>query len=223
MNSKERNMVQRMTVFIGLFYGRYFLESPLTASAPKNHLNFYFFIKQFQSIDDELTSAVLKSVERHLDYLSEENIVLSLFDESLTDEDRSLIGQKLISTPRPSSFPFGKLILPTMSWTEKPHLSTFIGFQSWLIFHQLKLHGKQEWLNVPPAYWNTFEDFNIAKSFVSSLVTVNDPAERGIKLITDFKESCKDQENREYLAQVVKHHRQLCPSKNLTKDVIGKA
>jgi hypothetical protein len=70
LSAKEKNMVERMALFIGLFYGKYFLESPLPAASPMNDLNFYYFTKQLKTIDDELASAVLKSVERHLDYLS---------------------------------------------------------------------------------------------------------------------------------------------------------
>ncbi len=105
----------------------------------------------------------------------------------------------------------GTVALPTMQCTDQPYLSSFVGSQSWFLFHQLKLNGKQEWLNVPPAYWNNFDDYNTAKGFVSSLAIVNDPAERGIKLITDFKDNCKGQQNREYLAQVVEEHRRICP------------
>jgi hypothetical protein len=130
LSAKEKNIVERMALFIGVFYGKYFLESPLAAASPMNDLNFYYFIKQFKIIDDELAIAVLKSVERHLDYLSEELVVFSLFDESLMDEDRSLIGKRLMNTTRPSSFPSGKLALPTMQCTEKPHLSSFVGSQS---------------------------------------------------------------------------------------------
>jgi hypothetical protein len=90
-------------------------------------------------------------------------------------------------------------------------------------FSPVEVKWKTGMVNVPPAYWNNFDDYNTAKGFVSSLVIVNDPAERGIKLKTGFKDNCKDQQNREYLAQVVEEHRRICPSKFLNKNVIAKA
>ena len=42
---------------------------------------------------------------------------------------------------------------------------------------------------------------------MDSFLCTNDSAERGIKLITDYKDSCFGIEEREYLAQVVEKHR----------------
>ena len=79
------------------------------------------------------------------------------------------------------------------------------------LFQRLKedfdKEGKQEWLNIPSEHWHNFEDFKKAKHFVNSFLCTNDSAERGIKLITDYKDSCFGIEEREYLAQVVEKHR----------------
>ena len=50
------------------------------------------------------------------------------------------------------------------------------------------------------------------KNFLLILIMVNDPAERGIKLLTDYKDNCKDEKNRECLGQVVEQHRSLVRS-----------
>jgi predicted transcriptional regulator len=64
-----------------------------------------------------------------------------------------------------------------------------------------------------------FEDFRVAKEFVDSLITANNCAERGIKLIGDYKDSCFDIKERESLAQLVEHRSNFSIS-NISKEAI---
>ncbi len=112
----------------------------------------------------------------------------------------------------------GKRNLPSEKLTkEKPHLSCFLGPRSWFLFDKLNLKENQEWLSIPAKYWDGFSGYKIAKYFVESLLTVNDPAERGIKLISELKDCCRDPAEQELLAQVIEDHRKTFPSNILTK------
>ena len=97
-----------MAVFVGLFYGKYFLQSALPCTAPCNDLSFFFQMKQFESIDSELAKQVILSIERHLNYLSQEIVVFALFDENLGYEERSAMAKQLAKTLVPSLFSLGK-------------------------------------------------------------------------------------------------------------------
>lgn len=90
------------------------------------------------------------------------------------------------------------------------------------MFHLLQLHNRQEWMLVPSNLWILFEDFRVAKEFVDSLITVNDCAERGIKLIGDYRDSCYDRKERESLAQLVEQHRSRFSISNVTKETMQK-
>lgn len=92
--------------------------------------------------------------------------------------------------------------------------------RSWLLFHLLKLNKRQEWMLVPCNLWILFEDFRVAKEFVDSLITVDDCAERGIKLIGDYKDSCFDIKERESLAQLVEQHRFNFSISNMSKEAM---
>lgn len=93
-------------------------------------------------------------------------------------------------------------------------------FRSWLLFQLLKLEKRQEWLSVPCNLWLHFDDFRIANKFVNSLVSVNDCAERGIKFISYFQDSCYDPKEREQLAQLVEEHRSTISIHDLTKNTM---
>ena len=181
-------------------------------------------MKQYSAIDKEAASESIKSIKRHLSYLSQELVVFALFDRNVSTAEKTMMGQKLFSTERPSSFLPYKPKPPVIAFRdgEKPILSSFIGEKSWLLFSLLKLHGSQEWLNIPAEHWDHFQDFKKASEFVHSLSCVNDSAERGIKLIKDFKDACFCPVEREYLAQLVEKHRETFRETGYTKKALNK-
>ena len=63
-------------------------------------------------------------------------------------------------------------------------------------------------------YWKLFTDYRIVKSFVRKLEVTNDCAERGVKLIDDFKNSTQNEQQRQYVFQIVEHHRRMLSSLN---------
>lgn len=85
---QESEDVNRMAIYIGLFYGYYFLRSPLTASAPANDLQFLYWMQELKSIDKPAAEANIQSINRHLDYLTEELVVLALFDSHTSEEEK---------------------------------------------------------------------------------------------------------------------------------------
>jgi hypothetical protein len=56
--------------------------------------------------------------------------------------------------------------------------------------------------------WELFEDYRDLKAFVCGLEVVNDSAERGVKMICDFKDIVDNEEQQQYLLQVIEKHRQ---------------
>lgn len=126
----EKEEVDKMVEFILLFYSYYFLRSPLAASAPASDLQLAFLMRKYKVFEEATSIGVTKSITRHLDYLTEELVVFSLFDEELADSDKEMIAQKLFQIQRQSSLKPGKPKPPKIIWpTEEdpPHLSSFLG------------------------------------------------------------------------------------------------
>ena len=86
-------------------------------------------------------------------------------------------------------------------------LSSFVTERSWLLFDLLGLDGVQEWLQTPPTMWEMFDDYRKLKDYVVNVCVVNDLAERGMHLITEFAGKCANPEERQALLQVVEEHR----------------
>ena len=89
-------------------------------------------------------------------------------------------------------------------------LSSFLGRNSWLLFSLIDIYPN--FLGLPFDGWNHDESYCKIMSFVSQVKVVNDLAEHGIKLISDFNKSINnDESQKQYLLQVVEQHRAKYP------------
>lgn len=89
-------------------------------------------------------------------------------------------------------------------------LSNFIGPASHLFFDVLGLD--KSFLEIEVDKWSVLPSFLEAKKIVKGLKVVNDCAERGIALATTFNKSLtKQEEQKQYLFQVVENHRKRFP------------
>ena len=76
------------------------------------------------------------------------------------------------------------------------------------MFDLLGLEGNQEWLQTPVSMLDVFADYRKLKEFAGNVRMVNDLAEMGMHLITEFASKCDNKEERQDLLQVVEQHRQ---------------
>ena len=93
---------------------------------------------------------------------------------------------------------------PTMA---RKNMSTLIGVESWLVFDLLDITGAQEWLLTSASTWHLSPSFLMLKEFACNIVVINDLAERGVHLATDFIRRVDSEEQREALFQVVEDFR----------------
>jgi hypothetical protein len=205
----EEQEVERMAFFVGLFHSQAFLTSRLACSAPSNDFKYLSLMYHLKSIDHDAGSEAILSCSRHLWYLTQELVVLCLFDENLSPFWRYAVAQKIYNTPREREFPPGKPTFPDIriGTGNCSSLIDLVGPKSWLLFHLLGMNHDQEWLQLPVEYWTLMKDYKNLRDFVSVLEVVNDSAERGIKIVSDFKDMCRNLDTQEYLFQVVEAHR----------------
>ncbi|XP_065665116.1 uncharacterized protein LOC136086720 [Hydra vulgaris] len=144
MSNNEQIMIHRMAKFISLFYSMQFLRSRISVFAPVDDFKFFFAINWYQEEDSDIATAVISSINRHLWYLTEELVILSLFNEKLSEFTRTIMAKKLFSTSRPKTFLIGKPKFPTLSSSTVIYF--LIGPRLWLLFDLLGLINNQEWL-----------------------------------------------------------------------------
>lgn len=153
-------------------------------SSPTNDSNAIMQMLQYRDIDQEVAEAALSKISRHMDYLTQEQVIVSLADHQLSDDTRSAIACKLLEYQKPLRFVPGKPVFPVLNDVyrieTKPDLGMFVGPRSWLLFHLLQIEDL-EWLHCPPSEWDLYAGYQKFQLYVRKTHCVNDPAERAIK------------------------------------------
>ena len=163
-------------------------------------------MSQYREHDDQIANNIIIFVKRHLWNLTEKVIVFSIFYDSVSSSIRSQIATKFFNETREEALRPEKPKFPLMD-DNIPELLCLIGPCSLLLFNLLCPNSRHEWMQLPTQYWPLMEDFRTIKNFVLNVEVVNDCTERGIHLITEFKNATLDNNQHENLFQVVENHR----------------
>ena len=224
--------VHKMAVFVAVWHGPNFLKCGLASSAPANDLQYFYDMLQLSEVEDSVLSRigdkVADSLQRHTSYLKAPQVIFALFDEDATAADRQKLAAALSALPRPdispSFFKPGKLAEVPLVCTlkecvgsllcededgfhyQKKTLPDLVTVRSYVLFNLLKIEDLS-WLDAPVALWPCFPTYVKVRDFIHQLMTVNDGAERGIKLMQELIDKTKDEEELQYLAQCVTQHR----------------
>lgn len=219
LTPNERRQVERIAKFVFFLYAKYFLQAMIPAAAPRHDLELWENVQQFLVCDPQLVEGVIVSIQRHLWYLSEELVPLSLCDDLTSDLQKAAIVRKMLEAGRPQAFAPQKPVMKSHLLTNKVkgqvQLSHFAGERSWLMFERLDV--PVAWMQYSPEDWQDSPDYQRFTEIVDSLEVVNDCAERSIKDVTEFVNYSKDADRRDRVMMVVNHHRQLLDFTNLTK------
>ena len=88
-DEEYKEALTRFVKITALVYVPYFLKSSIGADAPVNDLQLVHLLLKFREVDAQCADAALTALQsRHLYYLTEENVVMSLFSNKI-DEDKN--------------------------------------------------------------------------------------------------------------------------------------
>ena len=196
------------------------MECGLASIAPYKTITSFEQMVNFSEFDIQLAFTVMDSMRRHTWYINEQWVLVCLADTHCPEEERKAVATALASTPRLELFMPGKPDLPVEFWPEsgiRPSLATFVGQQSWLLPSILKLESESmEWLLLDVPHWPLISGYRRFSEFVEKLLVVNDPAERGVKLIQDFISTSTDEDLRQSKMISASEQRKKI-SKNISK------
>merc|ERR1712240_679492 len=95
--SGQQQKIKSFVHFFIFCYASWWLTSPIPASAPLNDLMLINNLIKYREQDEKCANAALHAFSRHLWYLTEELVVLCLFDTNVKDETKDKIDMKLLS------------------------------------------------------------------------------------------------------------------------------
>ena len=105
---------------------------------------------------------------------------------------------------------FGKPKLPTVPKEASIDLNHIVGQDSAMFFSILGID--KSFLLTPIEDWDFSPAYLHGKNIVSSLCCVNDAAERGVKLGSDFLDRSKREDNFQNILQIVENNRNKLPN-----------
>ena len=200
----------RFVKLSSLVYVPYFMKSSIGADAPVNDLELIHLLLKYREIDAESADAALTAMRsRHLYYLTEENVVMSLFSNRINDDQKSRIASRILTFSKPGDF---KMAKPKhmVSIDKTTTLESLVGANSWTLFHVLDT--KSDWLHESPSKWPENADYIETRDWVRTAKVVNDSCERGVKMIQDFSNTLtSDTEIRKGLLKAVAASREQYP------------
>ena len=176
--------LQRLNIFLQLFYVPLWLNATSACNAPMIDLQLFHDMMDFRTIDREIADIFLKKMANHRWYLTEEILPFVLFSShpAVTSEVKQAIARKILAKPIPDNFRLGKPVFREI--TRESCLTDLVGPESFMLFRSL--HISTSWLAAPVMDWRCNPDFLIAEESVKSVKVTNDVAEQGVKLISDF-------------------------------------
>ena len=193
--------VSNMALISALFYGPGFLKSNNLGRASYNDLTSISHYRQLWCFMPEASRIGLETWERHLDYLTPQNIVWSLVNDDFSDDQRERLAQALltrldardISSPLPPNrvtYPGPNFTTSHVFWPNDsvlPNIANLITEESFLVFNILRISNAdlRDWWEAPVVEWSDDRasphyklGYHSVKSNVVSFDVVNDAAER---------------------------------------------
>lgn len=225
MTAHEQENIRIICIFILGIYIFAWYNAPLPHSAARNDL--LLAIKLLQFRDDfpnetkNVYAAAASRFENHLWYLSEELVAMALFDSGVSVEEKRKMVHN-IKYRKSGELRNIKMIVSSLDELKSSEISDCTSQRSMTFFDMTGISAS--FIEEDPSEWEELDCFLEGKDTIKSLLVVNDCAERGVKLIQDFcGKLTKNEEQLQYLLQVVQQHRKVFPAstRNIIMEGIG--
>ncbi|KAK4875355.1 hypothetical protein RN001_011777 [Aquatica leii] len=215
LTAREINGLRQVCIFLVKIYLKAWFTAPSAILAPHNDLIFMQDLIEYKTVNSSVSKAACSKMMNHLWYLSEQLAIISPFDDNVS----RLVKQKMIQAleknpistdPKKKRFEIEQENLDTLLSAD---LSNFISKKSLTTFQIFDL--PIDFMDKNVEFWTQDESYQENLAFFKRLSVVNDVAERGVALIEEYSKCLtKNEEQLQYLLQVVKNHRQKFPNCN---------
>ena len=171
------------------------------ANAPDAQINDLAFrqqLEKFKEVDSELATAILKTWDRHVEFVSPEYSFFSLVSSKVSQAEKRKIADEILATPDPKILTPAppKPAVPINAETQLHELAR--SPRAYLAFHLLNIDAG--FLTKDPSDWENDASFSRLASFARNFKVVNDAAEHAIQLTSDYNELItKDEDQRQCL------------------------
>lgn len=224
MTDVEHDGIRRICVFIVKIYVKAWFKCTEATLAPNLDFEMMKSLISYKKIDEVIANAALSKLLNHLWYLNPEQVTFAFFDETLDNEVKRNMASKLLSLEHQNQeHEEERIVRFTITQADvdlftNRNLDYFLSARSLNLFTRVGI--TTAFLHTNPEDWDKHEDYQKARNFVKRLRVVNDTAERGVKLIADFNNHLKDEDQQQFLLHVASECRKLYP--DVLKETLAK-
>ncbi|XP_029159566.1 uncharacterized protein LOC114931605 [Nylanderia fulva] len=211
MTSVEIKAIRDISLFIVMLYVEAWFTCTVTTKAPNHDLRFLKNLYDYRLIDEEISTVTLQKFRNHLWYLNPECAAISFFDESMLLEVKRKMVLKLdpiedIDNCYPKRIQMNHDIV---SFCGK-QMDYFTTPQSRNFF--LKFEINDEFLKIDPVLWDQNANYQRSLNIVKHLKVVNDVAERGVHLFSEYNDLLtRNEDQKMFVLQIVSEYRKRFP------------
>lgn len=98
LETLDEQRLEVLCIFIIKYYVKAWISCESGIHAPNNDLHFLKAINSFQSVDRDISGAVVNKLSNHLWYLSDECIAFAIFDENVSVKCKREMSQRILET-----------------------------------------------------------------------------------------------------------------------------
>ena len=205
-NKEVEAALRRFVQFFTLIYIPFFLKASFGADSPHTDLDMYAKLFKYRKVDGLLADKALTVLARHGWYLVEQVVPFAFFSNKVDTDTKSHMAAKMLTFLPPEKYSLGRPTFPAIKPGTK--LVDLVGSKSHMFFHILGVECN--WLAKDPKHWEEDQEYLRAERFVRNVKTVNDCAERGVKMISEYAAILtKDEKVRDWLLQGVEANRNV--------------
>ena len=215
---QQQPRVRSFANFIVHVYAIWWMTCNKAVDAAWNDLTLYHNLCSYRAINAVVSAAATKALERHLWYLMAEMLPLSLLSAKVPDGERRALADAILDC-KPDDVPvsapqqrfgtgFGKPKFPALSPTTR--LAELANSDCWFGMHQL--HIDAAFLPLAVEDWDSSASYQASSANVRAINVVNDCAERGLKLTSDFVAVARSEPHLQNVLQTVEHDRSKRPN-----------
>ena len=206
--------------FATTVYSSWWLTCSSVVDAPWNDLKLWQRLLSYKDVNLIVAESALKAFQRHFWYLTSEMVPLALFSNKVPTVERQALADSLLTCKPQEEMHvpknrfgtgFGKPKFPTATRiTESTTLADLVAQDSWFLLNSLQID--HEFLKEPAETWSHSTSYQASLKNIDALNVVNDCAERGVKLSSDFLSAAKSEEHYPNVLQVAEADRKKMPN-----------
>jgi hypothetical protein len=211
--------IREFVTFVTHIYLQWWLCCKESVDAPWNDIQLFKQLIQYEVVNRDISKSSIQAFQRHLWYLTAEMVPLALFSSKVPVAERQALAESLLKiqpdcpVQNPSNrfgSGWGKPQFPT-TINLSTRLCDLVDHDSWFTMFLLQIDSS--FLHLPVTDWETTDAYVNSAANLKAVNVVNDAAERGVKLSTDFVDVARSDEHFQNVLQVVETNRKT--TKNL--------